>query len=159
MAGFDERLTRILDGYANFLQKKDLALLKHQPYLVRWVKDFLLFAKEHGGYTFEQTLDLFLAEVGGRVGTKPWQLQQAADAIRIYRYQYRGAQDDGKGGRPVGGLKDEAAILVRLREVIRLRHYAKRTETTYLHWNRRFLAYRRETGVEGEPTAADAKAS
>jgi hypothetical protein len=127
MAGFDERLTRILDECANFLQEKDLALLKHQPYLVRWVKDFLLFAKEHGGYTFEQTLDLFLAEVGGRVGTKLWQLQQASDAIRIYRYQYRGAQDDGEGGSPVGGLNDEAAILVRLREVIRLRHYAKST--------------------------------
>ena len=25
------------------------------------MKDFLLFAKEHVGYTFEQTLDLFLA--------------------------------------------------------------------------------------------------
>lgn len=95
MAGFDERLTQILDGYANFVREKELALPKHQPYLVRWVKDFLLFAKEHGGYTFEQTLDLFLAEVGGRVGTKPWQFRQAADAIRIYRYQFRGAKDDG----------------------------------------------------------------
>jgi len=41
-------------------------LAKHQPYLVRWVREFLLFARDHGGYTFEQTLDLFLAEVGGR---------------------------------------------------------------------------------------------
>lgn len=158
MASFDERLTQILDGYAHFLREKELALPKHQPYLVRWVKDFLLFAKEHSGYTFEQTLDLFLAEVGGRMGTKPWQLQQAADAIRIYRYQFRGAKDDGEGGSPAAGLNDEAAILVRLREVIRLRHYARSTERTYLHWNRRFLAYRRETGAEGEPTAADAKA-
>ena len=53
---------------------------------------------------------------------------------------------------------DDAARLERLREVIRLRHYAKSTEKTYLHWNRRFLVYRRETGAEGEPTAADAKA-
>ena len=142
MANFDERLTQILKGYANFLREKELALPKHQPYLARWVKGFLLFAREHGGYTFEQTLDLFLAEVGGRVGMKPWQLQQASDAIRIYRYQYRGAKDDGEGGSPVGGLNDEAAILVRLREVIRLRHYAKSTEKTCLHWNRRFLAYR-----------------
>jgi hypothetical protein len=45
-----------------------LALDKHQPYLVRQVRDFLLFAQAHGGYSFEQTLDLFLAEVGRRVG-------------------------------------------------------------------------------------------
>ncbi len=91
MDTFVERLRQMLEGYGNFLRKKELALLKHQPYLVRWVKDFLLFAKDRVGYTFEQTLDLFLAEVGCRPGTKPWQLQQAADAIRIYRYQYRGA--------------------------------------------------------------------
>ena len=36
---------------------------------MRWVRDFLLSAREHGGYAFEQTLDLFLAEVGDRIGT------------------------------------------------------------------------------------------
>lgn len=44
------------------------------------------------------------------MGTKPWQFQQASDAIRIYRYQYRDAQDDGEGGRPLGGLNDGAVI-------------------------------------------------
>ena len=31
-------------------------------------------------YSFEQTLNLLLAEVGAREGVKPWQLQQAANA-------------------------------------------------------------------------------
>ena len=71
MADHDAHLHEVLDGHARFLQDKDLTLDKHQPYLVRWVRDFLLFARAHGGYSysFEQTLDLFLAEVGGRVGT------------------------------------------------------------------------------------------
>ena len=38
MAGFDERLTKILDEYASFLREKEFAIPKHQPYLVRWVK-------------------------------------------------------------------------------------------------------------------------
>jgi len=101
-----ERLQAALDGYAKFLCEKDLALPKHQPHLVRWVREFLLFAQEHlsacnaqagGGYTFEQALDLFLAEVGGRVGVKPWQIQQAADAVRIYRHQCRCAAAGGDG--------------------------------------------------------------
>ena len=112
----------------------------HQPYLVRWVREFLLFARAHAGYSFEQTLDLFLAEVGGRVGTKPWQLQQASDAIRIYRYQYRGAKAEDGDSRTAQAFVDDAARLDRLREVIRLRHYASSTEKTYLHWNRRFLS-------------------
>ena len=123
----------VLDGYANFLREKDLAISKHQMYLVRWVRDFLLFAQDHGGYTFEQTLDLFLAEIGDRVGVKAWQIEQAADAIRIYRYQFRRANADGEGGSPAAGLNDDGARLARLREVIRLRHYARSTEKTYLH--------------------------
>ena len=38
--------------------------------MVRWVRDFLLFARKHGGYTFEQTLDMFLAEVRSRICLK-----------------------------------------------------------------------------------------
>ncbi len=65
MAGRDGHLHEVLGGYAKFLQDKNLAMDKHQPYLVRWVREFLLFARARTGYSFEQTLDLFLAEVGG----------------------------------------------------------------------------------------------
>jgi hypothetical protein len=67
MEGFDKQLRKILEGYANFLREKELAVSKHQPHLVRWVREFLVFAREHAGSTFEQTLDLFLATVGGGV--------------------------------------------------------------------------------------------
>ena len=49
----EARLQAVLAGFATFLREKDLALPKHQPYLVRWVREFLLFAQGHGGYTFE----------------------------------------------------------------------------------------------------------
>jgi hypothetical protein len=49
-----ERLQAASDGHAKFLRDKDLALPRHQPYLVRWVRGFALFAQGHGGYTFEQ---------------------------------------------------------------------------------------------------------
>jgi len=77
------------------LVKRDLALPKHQSYPVRSVREFLLFAQGHAGYTFEQTLDMFPAEIGKRGDAKPWQIQQAADAARIYRYPYLGASEDG----------------------------------------------------------------
>ena len=62
-----QRLQAVLDGYAEFLRDKHLAFPRHQPHLVRWVREFLQFATDHAGYTFEQTLDLYLAEVGRRV--------------------------------------------------------------------------------------------
>ena len=115
MAERDVYLREVIDGYAKFLQDKNLAMDKHRPYLVRWVREFLLFSRARAGYSFEQTLDLFLAEVGGRLGTKPWQLQQASDAIRIYRDQYRGA-DAGDGDSPTAqAFVDDAGRLKRLR--------------------------------------------
>jgi len=44
--------------------------------MVRRVREFLLFAREHGGYTFGQALDLYLAAVGARESIKPRQIQQ-----------------------------------------------------------------------------------
>ena len=66
-----EHLQAVLDEYGKFLQAKDLPPAKHQPHLVRWVREFLLFAQGHGGYTFEQTLDMFLAEIGKRGDVEP----------------------------------------------------------------------------------------
>jgi hypothetical protein len=149
MPGTANDLHGVLDGYRKFLREKDLAPATHQPHLVRWVREFLLFAQTHRGYSFEQTRDLFLAEVGAHVGVKPWQLQQAASAVRVYRYQYRMLPKDEGPGSTKPPFPDEAATLGRLREVVRLRHYAKSTEKAYLHWTRRFLAYQRHAGGEG----------
>ena len=68
-----------------FLCEKKLAAPKYQPYLLERVRRFLLFARQHGGYSFGQTLDFFLAELGRRAGVQPWEIQQAADAVLISR--------------------------------------------------------------------------
>ncbi|MFO7901288.1 MAG: hypothetical protein ACQESR_22325 [Planctomycetota bacterium] len=95
MADRDAHLHQVLDGYTKFLQDKDLALDKHQPYLVCWVREFLLFARAHAGYSFEQTLDLFLAEAGGRVTVRgPAQLTPEPEyRPPIARYRAPETQD------------------------------------------------------------------
>ena len=59
MSGFDEHLKVVLDGYSNFLSGRELSDPQYHPYLVRWVRDLLLFAHTHSGYSFEQTLIIF----------------------------------------------------------------------------------------------------
>jgi integron integrase len=158
MSRSDEKLQVVLESYSNFLRGKKLALPRHQPHLVRWVRQFLIFAGEHNDYTFEQTLDLFLTTLGQRADSKPWHIQQASDAIRIYQYQYRGYRSrreiEQKG---VASSENDESLIERLREVIRVRHYARSTGKTYLHWTRRFLAYRRHAGLADDLTAADVK--
>jgi len=109
--------------------------------------------------TFEQTQDMFLAALGKRTGVEPWQIRQATTRVRIYRYQYRTDSAKSEKEKPSKALaSNENDLLARLQEIIRLRHYAKSTEKYYLHWTRWFFAYRKDTGLSGEPTAADVKA-
>jgi len=154
-----ETLGDVLDGFAAFLKEKDMAPPKQRPHLVRRVRQFLLFARKRRGFTFSQTRDLFLDAIKDECGIQPWQIRQAADALLIYRYQFRRADDMSELAAPSNtSFASGSTLLSRLREVIRLRHYAPSTEKTYLHWTRRFLHYRRRTGRTGTPTAEDVKA-
>ena len=100
MAKVGKALESVLEGYASFLRDRGLAPPKHQPHLVRWVREFLLSAEEYRCHTFEQTLDLFLATVGERVGIKPWQVQQAAQETVSATQNERGLQMDEKPREP-----------------------------------------------------------
>lgn len=72
---------------------------KHPPILLYLGAALSALRPAYPGYSFEQNLDLFLAEVGERVGTKPCQIQQASDAMSIYCYQYCGAKAGGGRSR------------------------------------------------------------
>jgi len=163
----DRTLDALLKGYAGFLRNRQLAPPRHRQHLVRWVREFLLFAQEHRGFTFEQTLDLFLDAIRKRGEVQSWQIRQAADALRIYRYQFRRLDEGnytGTASEEPSTNKDEVItsdstmLLRRLREVIRLRHYARSTEKNYLQWTRRFLDYRHKTKRLGAPSVEDVKA-
>ena len=47
MPGTTNDLHGVLDDYKKFLREKDLAPAAQQPCLVRWVREFLLFALPH----------------------------------------------------------------------------------------------------------------
>jgi hypothetical protein len=50
MAGSGGRLQTVLGDYAKFLRDRQLAIPKHQSYLVRWVRDSpFLLARKHPG--------------------------------------------------------------------------------------------------------------
>jgi integron integrase len=154
-----DALMTLLADFELFLKKQDLTPPNTRPHLVRWVKEFLLFAEDHRNQSFDQTLDHFLNEVGTRSDIQPWQIQQASDAIRIYRFQFRKALAKSIGDEPGPPVEmDDRMLLARMHEILRLRHYSIRTEKSYLNWVKRFLAYLRQTKYLGIPTGEEVKA-
>ena len=97
MPGSGERLRGALDGSATFLRDRDSTPARQRLRPARRTREFLLFAQGRGGYSFEQTPEMFLTQIGGRAGIQPWQMQQAADAVRVCRCQYRDPSGNGEG--------------------------------------------------------------
>ena len=122
----------VLDEYSTFLKQKQIADSVHRPYFVRWVKEFLLFAHDKNGYTFEQIKDLF--SEGNRTEAQHSAMadKAASDALKIYYYQYRSVSSNTESIK--NNLSSKSELLDRLREIIRIRHYSPSTEKTYLHW-------------------------
>ena len=123
-------LSALLKNFAAFLNSRDLVPKKYRRFFVQWVREFLRFADQHKGETFEQTLDRFLAEVSDRPGIQSWKIQQAANAIRIYRFQFRKSlvKLPLSTAPSSTSAMDHRTILNRFREILRLRRYATRTE-------------------------------
>ena len=126
-------------------------------YYVRWAQEFVAFQPEkklrERSATDIQGFLKFLAE---QMAAADWQVKQAEYALRLLYEQFlpmyqpagmAGATDAAGAlmfrDRVVPGEAErrQGPVLQQLRTEIRERHYSYKTETTYLEWTRRFLAF------------------
>ena len=136
------------------------------PFYVNWAKDFVNFLpgqplKDRS----KKDIEAFLADLGKRRGIADWQVRQAEHALKILyeiflpRYapkRQTGVATDGK--HPVqeaiaetDGFRDRvipgeverqfSELVYAVKTEVRSRHYSYRTETAYLDWVRRFIAF------------------
>jgi integron integrase len=102
----------------------------------------------------QDEVELFLANLATSPGRAAWQVDQAADSVRILFCSVFG-QGWGRDIRtpdpvpppdiPLPGTDDP---IERLRFVVRCRNYSPRTEKAYSEWANRYLTFCREAGVE-----------
>ena len=135
-------------------------------FYVNWAKDFANFLPEKPlKDRSRKDIEAFLADLGKRRGIADWQVRQAEHALRILyeiflpRYapeRHTGVATDGK--HPVqeaiaktDGFRDRvipgeverqfSELVGAVKTEVRSRHYSYRTETAYLDWVRRFIAF------------------
>ncbi len=82
----------------------------------------------------------------------PWQVEQARNALRILYRDVFGLNAKTMSPRGATSMRDSViqprqlealhgALLDRVRDAIRLRHYSPRTETAYVDWTKRFISF------------------
>ena len=120
------------------------SLLKKIPYYLNWITKFHEFCdiKAKTPITSEN-IDRYLNKLSSIY--EPWQIQQASDAVSLYRICQRGkstplVQNTDEPDRQWKHVADE---MVRM---MRLRHLSIRTEKTYMGWIRSYYRF-----LKGKP--------
>jgi integron integrase len=136
------------------------------PFYVNWARSFARFLPEEPlEDRSKKDIEDFLADLGKRGSIADWQVRQAEHALRIFYEiflpQYKPEKQTSVS--PVGrslpqdkiGKTDRfrdrvipgeverrfSQLIEAFRTEIRARHFSYRTETSYLEWMRRFIAF------------------
>ena len=132
-----------LDRFATYLNTKKLVNDKHLPHYLRWVGTFLTHCKKSQSTAdSESQLDEFLHNLAKN--KEEWQVRQAREAIRIFQYYLAGLQSttNHNGEQSSTDPHDSWQLLAeKMRESLRLRHRALKTEKSYLQWLRAFYGF------------------
>lgn len=126
-----------LSEYKDKLSSLNLVQENHIPYMVGWVKHFITLGKPSEA-EFADTLSI--------EGREDWQIRQALDAVKIYRSMLpeKVNTEEEKADNPLGIMRDS----------LRVRHYAKSTEKSYMQWCSRYLVYCERNGVTANSDTA-----
>ena len=143
-------------------------------FYVKWAQAFVSFLPEKRlPDRTGKDIQAFLADLAQRPGIADWQVRQASHALRILyemflpRFAPEKTLHPSPNGREIISKKSEfrdsvlpgeverrfSSLVEAFKTEIRTRHYSYRTETSYLDWMRRFIAFHDYTVPRG-PDAA-----
>lgn len=138
-----------MQQFGEFLLRARLVRENAAPFHVRFVRRFL--GRPASTEPLSDRVRSFCEDLE-RQGLQDWQVRQAEQALRIYFVNFLRRTDwHRRAETPTVDADCGVNVLEALsglRERLRTRHYSLRTETSYVDWARRFLAY----AAEREPT-------
>ena len=126
-----------MQSFSEYLRQFRSINKKTRKLHISWVNRFLKFnnLKEFAPIA-RSDIQGFLSHLAA-IGLD-WQVEQAKDAIRLYREWIGKKEQVGSTSKqPIGWT----AAVEELRRILRLKHYSIRTEKTYLSWLGRFYRF------------------
>ena len=126
----------LIDDFSAFISDKGLVPKQQVGYYEKWLRDYAYFVKNNRISSRSESVVRFIAHLENGVW-EDWQITQAERAVNIF---YANFVDRDKTSEVVLSLTDSES-LDKMVELLRLRHYALRTEQTYLKWGRSYFHY------------------
>ena len=139
-----------LTAYGDFLLKHSMVQPGRGQYFVSWLRRYLNSEQSFKGQDWVDKLPQYLALLAQGVNIKSWQLDQADQAVKLYYQNFHAIEKTPLGqvvGQQIVPVPDHGErfngnqVLVDMKEWLRIKHYAYKTEQSYLGWCTRFVKY------------------
>ena len=147
-----------LKEFEQFMADRNLVPEAQRSFYVNWVRRFLNAEFSSVELEDRDKVACFSDQLARDDSVQDWQLRQALQAVSLYLdvflkegmgYQARDTRDrqatGGAGSRPAACGTEAVA---QMKKLLRLRHYAYRTEQTYVEWVERYIKYAKNQGLE-----------
>ena len=130
----------LFKDFQDFLVRSQHLSEKRIPFYLRWIIRFHEFcSRQHLDGMGKEEIASYLQDLARN--HEDWQVQQAKEAVRLYRY-FRGLPEPNRTEQPqANGRAAWQAVEDKIVRALRLRHRSYRTEQSYRHWLKRFGAY------------------
>ncbi|WP_321992544.1 integron integrase [Marispirochaeta aestuarii] len=122
--------------YINYLQKYHKIKENHLTWYLHWVKKYINYWNNDKNYLKDDSIRRYLQFLADRY--EPWQVEQAATAIRLFVHYVNKKENSAKPQKP----GDWPEVLDKMKSELRVQSKSYRTEKTYLYWVRDFSRWR-----------------
>jgi integron integrase len=157
-----------LKPFEQFIIDRDLVPEENRSFYMHWVQRFLRSEFSANELTENDKVQCFSDQLARDSSVKEWQLRQAMQAVSLYldvflkdgggdiEYRSRNIESRNRADKQVACVPEDSAedALREMKKLLRLRHYAYRTEQTYVDWVSRYLKYVKRLGLVWNDTGS-----
>ena len=134
---------KVLPEFQEYLRAKNLVKEKYILFFAHWARKFLSFSNNKN-LTLELRVEEFLNYLRSQDNISDWQIKQADNAVQLYVNQFLERNESSSlstQSEKTKNLSASSEIIEEMREALRIKHYAYRTELVYIDWTKEFYAY------------------
>lgn len=129
----------LLPEFQEFLRSRRLVHDKYIPFYAHWARSFLVFSENDAQLTNDLTIHKFLDFLRAQKNISDWQVKQAYDAVTLYINQFTDIHKQESYETKTPSAR--AGMIEQMRQALRIKHYAYRTELKYIDWVEDFSRY------------------
>ena len=140
-------MNQILPEFQKFIAERKLAPENQISFYAYWVSRFLQFSNTRQDKPLDLRIQMFLDALKEDKKLEDWQFTQADNAVKLYIHHFlpvsggTGKLSPNLPTTPEIKFPDDKKVREKIREALRIKHYAYSTERTYIEWFNRFHAY------------------